>query len=144
MLGCLLMTGVSDAEPDYVAVMHAIADDIATIAADYPQLKEFSAADQDLESLRIDYAYHTHRSTLRAGWAAGAPEPDDDGIWFFIDFYDPGSGGQIDTQPVLPPLCLWEKRVTFLILEGKKTTSAAKRLRSILSSHGLRACSADG
>jgi hypothetical protein len=137
LIGSVFVTGSAVAEPNYTEVMRAIAQDIATRASDFPQLKNFTTS-RHLRDLDINYAYHTHRSTIRGGWRAAAPEPDDDGIWFAINFHDPDSRAQIDAQPVtIFPLCIGNKRVTFLVLEGKKTKSVADSLRSILERHGV-------
>jgi Calcium/calmodulin dependent protein kinase II association domain len=53
----------------------------------------------------------------------GVPNPDADGVWFFIDFHRPDSQLQIDSQAVVPPYCFGDKLVLFVILEGKKTKS---------------------
>ena len=58
----------------------------------------------------------------------------------FINFDDPDSLSQIDTQPAMSPLCFAEKRVIFLILEGKEAKKVAGRLWSILEKHGVKAC----
>jgi hypothetical protein len=140
LIGSVFVTGSAVAEPNYAEIMRAIAQDIVALASDFPQLKNFTAS-RHLQDLDINYAYHTHRSTIRGGWRAAAPEPDDDGIWIAINFHDPDSGSQIDTQPVtIFPLCIGSKRVTFLVLEGKKTKSVGDRLWSILERHGVREC----
>src|SRR5262249_51572008 len=84
------------------AAVRASAADIAALAPEFPQLAQFRASDQRMDDLRIDYDYRTHRSSIRGGWRAAAPEPDADGIWFAINFHDPDSIAQIDTQPVMP------------------------------------------
>jgi hypothetical protein len=71
---------------------------------------------------------------------ARAPEPDGDGLWFAINFHDPDSLAQIDTQPAMPRWCIGEKRVTFLVLEGRNAKPLAGRLWSILTKHGVKDC----
>ena len=58
-------------------------------------------------------------------------------MWFYIDFHEPNSTAQIHTQPVVPPLFFWDKKVMFLILEGKRTKELAGVLREILLRHGV-------
>jgi hypothetical protein len=71
----------------------------------------------------------------------GVPNPDD-GVWFFIDFHTPDSAAQIDTQPSQPPIrsCFGDKRLTFLIWEGKNTKSIGSTLWKILGRHGVKHC----
>lgn len=130
-------------EYDYAETIKAIAADIAVLRGQFPQLKDFSASQNVLfDRLAIDYAYHTHRYDGRGGgWVAHAPNPDDDGIWLYIDLHDPDSRAQIHTQPVVPTRCFGEKRAMFLILEGKDTKPLAGRLGTILNAHGLKPCS---
>ncbi len=87
--------------------------------------------------MSISYGYKTHRSQRAGGWAAIVPNPDEDGVWFYIDFHEPNSTAQIHTQPVVPPLFFWDKKVMFLILEGKRTKELAGVLREILLRHGV-------
>src|SRR5215831_8625236 len=94
----------------YQRTLRAIAEDIGKLKNEFPQLKEFSlAANFSAENLIIDYAYHTHQSHVPGGWRAHVPEPDDDGIWFYIDFHEPNSQAQIHTQPETFPYFLGEK-----------------------------------
>ena len=74
------------------------------------------------------------------GWAGGVPNPDSDGIWFYVDLHDADSQAQIHTQPVTANLCLGKKRVSFLILEGEGTNSVAGRIHAILTAHGVTFC----
>ena len=66
------------------------------------------------------------------------PNPDEDGVWFYIDLHDPGSLAQIHTQPVGPPLWYRDKKVTFLILEGTRTPRLAPTLTGVLRAHGVQ------
>ena len=124
---------------DYSKVLQAIARDIAGLKRDFPQLEDFSRSDHaDPKELKIAYGYHTHRPQGRAGWTSGVPNPDDDGVWFYIDFHDPGSMAPIHTQPLVPKGLLGDKRVMFLILEGLEAKSVAGSIRQILMKNGAR------
>lgn len=124
---------------DYVQTLEAIARDIESLKNEFPQLKEFSIAENlHREQLTISYHYHTHAPTQRVGWTGGVPNPDDDGVWFYLDFHDPDSQTQIHTQPIMIPAGIGQKRVSFLILEGNKTKSIEGRIWSILRKHGVR------
>ncbi len=137
IMTCMLMA----AEQEYREILQAIALDIAGLKAQFPQLKTFSpAACADLERLAISYSYSTHQPQHRAGWTAGVPNPNPDGVWFYIDFHDRNSMAQIHTQPATVPLCHGDKRVSFLILEGKKTKSVGNRIRTILEKNGVKQC----
>jgi hypothetical protein len=130
-----------DTKPDYSKRLEAIARDIESLKDEFPQLQEFSAGRNTApDRLVIDYAYHTHHATHRGGWTSGVPNPDDDGVWFYIDFHDPESRAQIHTQPVTRNLCFAEKRVSFLILEGKDARPLAGRIGTILRNHGVNDC----
>ncbi|MEW6732830.1 MAG: hypothetical protein AB1489_16010 [Acidobacteriota bacterium] len=129
------------AKPQYAKTLQAIAEAIAELKDKFPQLEKFSPRENaNPEHLVITYAYHTHEAERRGGWTSGVPNPDDDGIWFYIDFHAPDSQAQIHTQPVTTKICLEEKRVSFLILEGKKTKSLYGEIWSILKSHGAKVC----
>jgi hypothetical protein len=127
---------------NHVSVLESIARDIAALKQDHPQLQEFSIAkNTDVDNLKISYGYHTHQAESRGGWSAGVPHPDEDGIWFYIDFHDASSTAQIHTQPALPfPECIGEKRVSFLILEGTQTKKIAGAISKILKEHGMNRC----
>ncbi len=140
----LLSSTAARAASDYddAASIKAIASDIAGLRTEFPQLHDFSATQNVLfDKLAIDYAYHTHRHTgPKGGWVAHAPNPDDDGVWLYIDFHDPDSAAQIHTQPATPATCFGEKRATFLILEGKQTKPLGERIKAILDAHGVKPC----
>jgi hypothetical protein len=126
-------------EPDYRTVLRAVAREIEKLRVDFPQLKEFSAAHHARpEDLQIAYEFHTHRPQGRAGWVACVPNPDDDGLWFYLDFHDPGSMAQIHTQPVIPKGRLGKKSVMLLILEGAETPSVRGRIWQILEKNGVK------
>ena len=129
------------APEDYWKTLQAIARDIAKLETDFPQLKDFSPAkNTDAQRLALSYGYRTHQAQHRGGWTSEVPNPDDDGIWFYIDFHNPDSQAQIHTQPVVAKLCLADKRVSFLILEGRNTKPVAGRIGNILRSHGVKEC----
>ena len=117
-----------------------IARDIAALQG-YPQLSRFRVAQHFLRAqLQIQYAFHTHRARHRGGWTSGVPNPDADGIWFYIDVHAPSSRAQIHTQPITQRLCLGKQRVQFLILEGARTKRVSAQIRQLLTRHGVRPC----
>jgi hypothetical protein len=146
VLATLLSTAALAAEPDYAGILSAIAQDITALKRDHPQLAGFSsAANLDAARLAITYGYRTHRVSGGGGWTAGVPNPDADGIWFYIDLHDPNSNLQIHTQPADPlPSCIGEKRVSFLILEGTKASKVGGAIGAILQRHGARPCKSAG
>ena len=128
-----------DVVVDYGKAIHGIAEAIERLKGQFPQLAEFTAEKHgDSSRLAITYGYRTHRAKHRGGWTAGVPNPDPDGVWFYIDFHDPGSAAQIHTQPVVPPLHFRDRKVTFLILEGETTKRLAASLHQIMLNHGVR------
>ena len=144
-LPALLSSTVARAasEYDYAAIIKVVASDIAGLRTEFPQLRDFSATQNVMfDRLAIDYAYHTHRyNGPSGGWVAHAPNPDDDGLWLYIDFHEPDSTAQIHTQPVTPAICFGEKRATFLLLEGKQTRPLGARIKAILDARGVTPCS---
>jgi hypothetical protein len=127
-------------ELDYAKVTQSIAKEIEGLKKEFPELGDFSPL-KNAHELSISYAYQTHKAKHRGGWTAGVPNPDDDGLWFYINFHDPNSTAQIDTQPATgPAACLGEKRVSFLILTGKDTRPVGSQIWSILQKHGVRKC----
>ena len=148
---CAAQTDTPDPAPaSQVKTITAIGQDIANLKAKFPQLREFSVSKDVLsERLIITYEYHTHiyqiggssRSNPWTGSRARAwPEPDDDGVWLYIDFHDPASGSRYDAQPGDPQDCFEDKKVQFSILQGKKTNPAADEIREILKRHGVKPC----
>lgn len=127
---------------DYKRSIGGIASDIAGPKESYPQLKDFSVAEHlQADRHEIQYSYHTHKPAGRGGWTSGVPNPDEDGIWFYIDFHDPRSAAQIHTQPaVASPYCVGNMRLSFLILEGAKTRSVEGAIWDILKKHGAAEC----
>ena len=132
------------AEPlDYSNILNAVAKDIVALKNIYPQLKDFSVSQNlSMGELNISYQYHTHKSENGAGWTAGVPNPDKDGLWFYIDFHHPDSAAQIHNQPakISPEYCIGEKKITFLILEGEDTQSIDGAIWEILKKHGVKEC----
>lgn len=130
----------ASAKPDaaYTVAIRAIARDIAELKPAYPQLSEFDPERNLIaDRLAITYQHNTHRSTARGGWAAAVPNPDPDGIWFYIDFHDPNSNDQIHTQPFTGNYGFRDMKVSFLILQGAKTKPFDGALWSILRKHGV-------
>jgi hypothetical protein len=130
-----------EAKPDAETLM-AIARDIEQLRGDYPALEGFSATKHaDTQGLRIDYSYRTHQATQAGGWTAGVPNPDDDGLWFHIDFHAWDSTSQLHTQPMTgPPLCIGDKRVSFLMLEGESIAPVSPAIWPLLRRHGVEDC----
>jgi hypothetical protein len=125
---------------DYARVMQDIARDIGALKPDYPQLAGFTAATASGDALKISYGFHTHQAAASGGWSSGVPNPDNDGVWFYIDFHDPDSTAQIHTQPMSAVQCLGDKRVSFLILEGDATKRLEAEIEKILRDHGVGRC----
>jgi hypothetical protein len=122
---------------DFRKILLAVAEDIAGLKDDFPQLRDFSPPEHaQPEGLQISYGFHTRQPRHRGGWTSGVPNPDDDGIWFHIDFHDKDSMAQIHTQPVVPKASLREKVVMLLILEGAATKPLAGRIWEILQKNG--------
>ena len=140
LCGAFACANAAADEIDYARVMNSIARDIAALKADYPQLAQFDAAGVDAGEPKISYAFHTHAPPRSGGWTSGVPNPDSDGVWFYIDFHDPDSTAQIHTQPVIGAQCLGVKRVSFLILEGDATRSIVGAIQKILQAHGAGRC----
>lgn len=146
----LMATSVSAAgiaQSAEAKILKKVARDIEKLKSDFPQLEDFSVRKHFDSSLKrqpvpaIVYSFHTHAARHAGGWTAGVPNPDDDGVWFYIDLHDPDSTAQIHTQPVTMSLCLGDKRVSFLILEGAGTKSLDPVIREILRKHGVHECS---
>lgn len=128
----------SEGKDDYASTILGIAHDIEMLKEQYPQLKAFSVTDNvDLATLSITYRLNTHKPERRGGWTSGVPNPDANGIWFYIDIHDPDSTRQIHTQPATISMSLGDKRVTYLILEGAETKSVSAAIWKILSNHGV-------
>jgi hypothetical protein len=129
------------AEASYPKLIENVAREIAGLKNDFPQLRGFSSIDNvDIDNLRISYAYHTHEPERTGGWTSGVPHPDADGIWFDIDLHDARSTAEMHTQPISASMCLGDKKVMFLILEGADTRSANAALWKILRRNGAHEC----
>jgi len=127
---------------DYKILCSNIANDIESLKYKFPQLKEFDVASHfDRNSCKIQYEYKCHSSNLTGGWASGVPNPDSDGVWFYIGFWDENnpeeSSRQINIQPFSPVWHIKKRRVTYLILEGKNTEKINPAILDILISYGL-------
>jgi len=123
--------------PSDAAALCAIARDIETRKPDFPQLREFSAREHcDRDELVIRYAFHTHRGS-GGGWSGAVPNPDPDGVWFYIDFHDPASPRQIHTQPARQRRTLRRWAVMLLVLDGTDVPPLAPALDAILREHGV-------
>ena len=125
---------------DYALVLHDVARAIALLKDDYPQLVDFNPATGSTQAATITYQFHTHAPPQSGGWTSGVPNPDSDGLWFYIDFHDADSTLQIHTQPMTAVQCLGEKRVSFLIMEGDATRRVEGAIEKILRDHGVGRC----
>lgn len=140
-LVAVLLSARSSGGFDYRHAIEGIAHDIAGLKDSHPQLKDFSVAEHlKADKHQISYGYNTHKSIGRGGWTSGVPNPDEDGIWFYIDFHSPGSTLQIHTQPAAIPYCVGAMRLSFLSLEGTKTKSVEGAIWNILKKHGATGC----
>ena len=140
-LGAMLLTTAAVAPVqgvDYAHALQDIARAIAGLKSEYPQLADFDAASAGAE--KITYGYHTHAADRHGGWTAGVPNPDSDGVWFYIDVHAADSTALIHTQPVIAAQCLGDKRVSFLILEGAATRPVGAAIQEILRQHGVGRC----
>lgn len=118
--------------------INSVAVEIAKLKKSYPQLERFSVEkNTDIENLKIQYNYHTHAAERSTGWISGVPNPDSDGIWFYIDLHAPDSTAQIHTQPITgKSIQFGNKIVCFLILEGASTRSVERKIIAILEKNG--------
>jgi hypothetical protein len=138
---CVAACGGSTAapvSPDAPETCAAIAADIEALRPRFPALVEYRASAAQRSDCYISYGWHTSPGH-GAGWAGGVPNPDPDGVWFYIGIYDPAgpeAQSQINTQPVTPDWRLGSRKVTFLVLEGESGIGAA--IHDVLSRHGLR------
>ena len=130
------------AEARHLTVIKAIAAEIEALKTDYPQLAEFSAARNLVrDALEIVYVFHTHSPPRTGGWTSGVPHPDDDGVWFALDFHDPRSTLEKHTQPKAhEKQCFGDMQVQLLMLEGKKTRPLNGPIWKILRKHGVEKC----
>jgi hypothetical protein len=126
-------------------IVQRVATDIEKLKTSFPQLRDFSARTDFNPSVpAITYSFHTHAAEKTGGWTSGVPNPDDDGVWFYIDLHDPKSTLEIHTQPmVTAPMCLGDRRVSYLSLEGRRTKSIGVAIWKILRKYGAHECSGD-
>jgi hypothetical protein len=136
----MAQTPDAGASPGCAKIVEEIAREIEQLKPGRPKLKTFSVAEAVRPSrCEISYSHKTHRSTSRAGWTAGFPEPDPGGIAFYVHLYDKEEhAGQIDTQPVMPPWHIGVWKVTFLVREGDKTPRVAGLIHNRLAFLGMR------
>jgi hypothetical protein len=121
--------------------MTGVSQDLMKLKSQYPQLAEFSVSKaMDVPHLKVSYGFHTHRAEHGGGWTAGVPNPDPDGLWFYIDLHDPGSAAQIHTQPMIAPVCFGANKVSFLILDGPETKPVSHAIWDILNKRGAKPC----
>lgn len=150
----LLYMGLScaaQAPASQVKTIAAIGQDIANLKVKFPQLSEFSVAENVLsERLIITYEYHMHSDEVLGGSSRSNPwtgsrrrVPETDAVSLYIDFHNPGSTDQIHTQPTWPgrlPDCFEDKQVSFLMFEGDKTSPVSGEIGEILKRHGVKPC----
>ena len=88
------MSGAAFADGhDYRSSIEGVAHDIAGLKGRFSQLQDFSLVEHVRASeLKISYRYHVRAPGGRGGWTSAVPRPDDDGIWFYIDFQSSVSG----------------------------------------------------
>ena len=122
----------------YHEFIKRVSEEIAELKKTCPQLKEFSIDKHaDIENLRVDYSFQTHKSERTGGWISGVPNPDPDGIWLYIDLHDKDSTAQIHTQPLTGmSLQISNRKICYLILEGAATNSVSAEILSILERNG--------
>ena len=128
---------------NYKQICENIAKDIELLKKHYPQLKEFIILKNlNKDACKIEYEYNCHLSEGRVGWISQVPNPNPDGLWFYISLWDENdpieSFSQINTQPLMPLWYINKRRVTYLILEGKITKSLDKEILKILKKYGLK------
>lgn len=128
-----------DSLNQYQLAIRDIAKSIEKLKPKYPQLAEFSVAKNlDIGNLRIDYQYKTHRK-YGGGWQSGVPNPDEDGIWFHIDFHSFYEHNQFYTQKLRgDSYGFLDKEFSYEILEGSKVRSIDKELYSIFKKKGIK------
>ncbi len=140
-LTAVLSSTCSAGSFDYTRAIEGIARDIADLKRSYRQLEDFSISENlKVDEYKTSYGYHTHQPERRGGWTSGVPNPDEDGIWFYIDFHSPSSTAQIHTQPVTLPYCIGDMRVSWLSLEGAKARPVGGVIEAILRKHGVVEC----
>jgi hypothetical protein len=131
--------GVASQHADvFVEAIRSIGRSIAALKPIYPQLADFDVErNVSPDHLWITYKYRTTRSKRPGGWTAQVPNPESDGVWFYVDFHDHDSTSQIHTQPFTGRFAFRDKSVSFLILEGPRTKSLQPAIWKILRQHGV-------
>ena len=128
----------SVSEPDYSAILLKIGTDIEKLKVKFTQLDSFDIKKHiSKDKLEITYGYNTHTADKIGGWTSGVPNPNDDGIWFYISIHSPKSTRQIHTQPKIAPMYIGNEVFQFLLLEGAKTKSVNIALWEIFRKYGV-------
>ncbi len=127
----------------YSEICENIAKDIELLKNEFPQLNDFyTSKNLNKSTCTISYSYKCHYVNHKIGWTSGVPNPDPDGIWFYICLWDENDSSQnlsqINTQPVMPVWYIKNHRVTYLMLEGENTKSVFDRIMEILKKYGLQ------
>ncbi|MGC4092756.1 MAG: hypothetical protein QM756_33715 [Polyangiaceae bacterium] len=109
----------------------------------YSALAEFDASharrELHADDCIISYGYRTHPSTARGGWARATPEPDPDGVWFYVGAWDPEGPerhSQIDTQAGFSTYRFGRQHLTVLIKDCQKQPLRGA-LWKVLRRHGV-------
>jgi hypothetical protein len=126
--------------PTFPATCAAIAADLETLRPQFPALVEYRGDTAQKHACWIEYGWHTHRSTGTGGWTSGVPNPDRDGVWFYIGIYDPNgpeASSQINTQPMTPNWWLGDRKVMVLFLAGDDVHGLGEQVMVVLTKHGL-------
>jgi hypothetical protein len=121
----------------------AIASDIELLRARFPQLVEYRTAAAMHRDCVIEYGWHIGRPTGRGGgWTAQVPDPERDGVWFYVGLYDPNgpeANDQINSQPIMPAdWRIGARKVTLLVVEGADTHGIGAAVIEVLRRHGMR------
>lgn len=122
-----------------------IARDLIALRRRYRALASMRAVVEDGECT-FSLAYHVGAPAGGAGYAGGIPVPQDDGVWFHLELYDPtgpNAMSQVNSQPVLPPWWIGARRVTWLARSGARATvvdgkTLEQAVWEVVRSAGLR------
>jgi hypothetical protein len=115
--------------------------DVAALKSRCPELAEFDPLRHaSNERMVLSYDYHTHRPEHLGGWRGGVPEPNDDGVWLYIDLHDPSSRAQLHTQPIgLPTYKVADRLLLFIMLEGRTVARCAPAVQAAVERRVRRA-----